>query len=120
MADTHASFASSSWFALLFEAESIQPFIFATNRLRDAAGGSELLDSLTNADTPGNLLDAVLQATQVKEHVTFSRRAGGAFYAFSQDPDALQRFADLWVSAVRRWAPNLDSVLAWGEDASVK
>lgn len=109
-----------AWHALLFEAQSIQPYLFATNRLRDAVGGSELLDALTNEDTSGNLLDAVLHATDPGQVLRFSRRAGGAFYAFSQDLPLLKRFANLWVSALRRWAPELDYALALESGQTVR
>ena len=59
MTDIPSSFSAPRWFALLFEAQSIQSYLFATNRLRDAVGGSELLDALTNHQTKGNLLDGV-------------------------------------------------------------
>lgn len=110
------------WTALLFEAQSIQSFIFATNRLRDAVGASELLDALTNETTRGNLLDAVLEATESGggDRIAFSRRAGGSFYAFSRDGALLRRFADLWVTAVQRWAPGLDFSIALACGSSVK
>lgn len=120
MTDIPSSFSAPRWFALLFEAQSIQSYLFATNRLRDAVGGSELLDALTNHQTKGNLLDAVLQATQAHDHIDFSRRAGGAFYAFSKDADAMQRFVDLWVCALQRWAPEMDYSLSQASGPSVK
>ena len=123
MADTLKTDADDAWHALLFEAQSIQSYIFATNRLRDAVGGSELLDALTNPGTEDNLLDAVLRASsngEPERKIRFSRRAGGAFYAFSQDQSVLQRFANLWLAAVQRWAPGLDFAIGLDSDNTIK
>ncbi len=103
---------------LVFEVKSIQAFIFASGRLRDAIGGSELIDLLTNEDkeqSENNLLDAVLVASQTQQQINFSRRAGGAFYAFSDDAAALDRFAALWSLALQHWAPGLGFIFGRGE-----
>lgn len=101
---------------LVFEVKSIQSFIFASGRLRDAIGGSELIDLLTNAEQPNdNLLDAVLTASQTKGQIEFSRRAGGAFYAFAKDGTALDRFAALWSLVLQHEAPGLGFVFGRGE-----
>jgi hypothetical protein len=104
---------------LVFEVKSIQSFIFASGRLRDAIGGSELIDLLTNEQSDNNLLDAVLQSSETKHLIEFSRRAGGAFYAFSQDAAALDRFAALWTLAVQYWAPGLGFVIGCGTGANM-
>lgn len=39
--------------------------------------------------------------------IRFSRRSGGAFYAFCADEALLRRFEALWVLAVQHWAPGL-------------
>lgn len=107
--------------SLVFEVKSIQSYIFASGRLRDAIGGSELIDLLTNAEERGdNLLDAALDATHTQRQIVFSRRAGGVFYAFSEDGEALDRFAALWALAVQQWAPGLAFVLGRGEGASMR
>lgn len=99
---------------LVFEVKSIQSFIFASGRLRDAIGGSELIDLLTNEQAADNLLDAVMAASESAGQIDFSRRAGGAFYAFSDDAAALDRFAALWSLAIQHWAPGLGFVLGRG------
>ncbi|SFM56123.1 hypothetical protein SAMN05421721_1104 [Ectothiorhodospira mobilis] len=91
-----------TWNAWLFEAKSIQGYLFSSGRLRDIVGGSELVESLT-----GELLDDVLEAMQEREAITFSRRAGGAIYALSEEPGPLRRLADLWALAVQQHAPGL-------------
>ena len=111
--------------ALLFELDSIQAYLFASGRLRDVSGASELLDRLTSAEADDNLLDAVCRALDlevvegqpVDAQVAFSRRAGGAFYAFSEDPEALERLRALWTLAVQLATPHLGYTLGSGEGA---
>jgi len=99
--------------ALVFELNSIQSYLFSSGRLRDVAGASELLDQMTDGE--GNLLDAVLDALGAnKEKIRFSRRAGGAIYAFCDDRDGLMRFLRLWTLAVQQWAPGIDFSLGVG------
>lgn len=90
--------------ALLFEAKSIQSFLFQSGRLRDVIGASEVVDSLT-----GKLLDEVLTALNLIDgrDLQFSRRAGGAFYAVSEDQDALDRLLAAFTLAVQQYAPGL-------------
>ncbi len=99
-------------YALLFEANGIQRYLFASGRLRDVAGASELVDRLTSGK--GNLLDSVCKTTGMQNQVDFSRRAGGAFYAFSDDRAALETLRDLWTLAVQQYAPGLTYSLGMG------
>ncbi len=92
----------------LFEAKSIQSYILATNRLKEIVGGSELVEGLT-----GSLLEDVLEA--VDGEIRFSRRGGGAFYAFSTDAETIERLAMLWPLVVRQYAPDLEFVQAQGQ-----
>ncbi len=103
--------------ALLFELNSIQSYLFSSGKLRDMVGASELLDQLTNGSSEGNLLDAVLDAAEMKERIQFSRRAGGAFYAFSEDAEAIADLRRLWTLAVQQTAPGLSYSIAEGEGA---
>ncbi len=59
--------------ALLFEAKSVQGYLFESGRMRDVIGASELIDSLTR-----KLLDGALKGAGLLEgsDVAFSRRAG--------------------------------------------
>ena len=111
--------------ALLFEINAIHDYLFASGRLRDVAAASELLERLTSREAPDNLLDATARAAGVTveetteaprgEEVVFTRRAGGAFYAFSERPEPLQRLRDLWTLALQQAAPNLSFSLGMGE-----
>ncbi|MEL5850003.1 MAG: hypothetical protein U7M05_11675 [Candidatus Igneacidithiobacillus chanchocoensis] len=104
-----------AWTSLCFEIKSIQSYIFSSGRLRDIIGASELIDLLTNDQAPENLLDAVLHSIEAEEMIQFSRRAGGALYAFSEDEALLRRFAALWTLSMQNWAPGLGYAMGWGE-----
>ena len=112
-----------TYHALLFELDSIQDFIFSTGRLRDVSGASELLDRLTNRDADDNLLDAVCRAAGLKVsdapaagkgEIVFSRRTGGAFYAFGRSEDDLNRLRALWTLAIQKAVPDLAYSLGMG------
>ena len=91
-----------------FEAKSIQPYILASNKLRDMVGASALVDELVEKP-----LGALLAALGLKEDedVRFSRRAGGAFMAFLDDGESAQALAEAWSLIVPRYAPGLSFVL---------
>lgn len=97
--------------ALLFEAKSIQSYLFGSGRLRDVIGASELIDALTD-----ELLDGVRDALALSDdRLWFTRRAGGAFYAFSEDAAAIAGLRDLYTLAVQHYAPGLAYDLGAGQ-----
>lgn len=97
-------------YAYLFETRGIQRFLFASGKLRDMLGGSELLDYVC-AD--GGLLDQTLEALDLAP--LSPRRAGGAFYLlFSNREDAI-RLRDAWRLASARWLPGVEKVDALSE-----
>lgn len=99
-------------YAYLFEAKSIQSYILDSGRMRDLVGASELVDSLTE-----NLLRETLNALgfEKEEPICFSRRAGGALYAFAEDKAKLDDFAALWSLAVAQYAPGMNFDVGRGE-----
>lgn len=101
-----------TWYACLFEAKAIQSYLFDSGRLRDVIGASEVVDALT-----GNLLDDALGALGIaaEENLRFSRRAGGAFYAFTEDKGVIGRFHALWTLLVQQYAPGLAYDIGSGE-----
>lgn len=101
-------------FACLFEAKSIQDYLFQSGRLRDVIGASELVDSLT-----GGLLDEALRVLGLVEgrDIDFSRRAGGAFYVFSRDARVLDRLTALWTLLVQQYAPGMSYDIGRGGPA---
>jgi len=100
-------------YAYLFEAKSIQSYIFNSNKLKEIIGASELVDDLC-----AQPLQDTLKALAIESDIEFSRRAGGAFFAFSTNGDAIERLAALWPLVVEIQAPGLDFVHARGEGAS--
>jgi hypothetical protein len=99
-------------YAYLFEAKAIQSFILDSGKLRDLIGASELVDSLTE-----ELLPVALRALEYQDEdpIRFSRRAGGALYAFADDKDALDRFTALWSLLMGQYAPELSFDVGRGD-----
>lgn len=106
---------SATHHCYLFEAKSIQGYIVDTGRLKELIGGSELIDSLC-PDLVDNLLEEM--ALEKGKDILFSRNAGGAFYAFSEDNDKLSRFATAWTLLVRQYAPGLELAQARASGSS--
>ena len=109
----------------LFEAKKLQGFIFATGKLRDASGASELLNEIafeTGDETQaGDLVQHVLSAAKVGGTVTHIRRASGAgVLVFKEvEREAVARFRTLWRLAVVRHAPGIGFVDALASTASI-
>lgn len=106
--------------AYLFEAKSIQSYIFATNKLKEIIGGSELIENLTEKN---GLLFNVLDALKLTYgdsdtvDIRLSRCGGAAFYAFSENSDAIQKLASLWPLVFRQYAPDMEFIHAKAEAA---
>ncbi len=100
--------------AYLFEAKSIQAWIFSGGKLADMVAASDLLESLT-----GKMLDEVLSQLPDSASIRFTRRAGGTFYALSDRPDGLLALRRLWNWILPQVAPGLpwSDCLCEGEDA---
>jgi len=102
--------------ALLFEAASIQQYLFATGRLREIVGASELVEALC-----GPVLDAAITAVgDDSGEIEFARRAGAAFYAFSDAPEPLQKLAAAWPLLMAQWVPGLEFQLSLGSGDSAE
>jgi len=98
-------------FSCLFEAKSIQDYILRSGRLRHIVGASELIDALGR-----ELLDQTLWALGLSdEEVRFSRRAGGAVFAFTDSRAARDALREAWTLTVQQFAPGLPFVSAAGE-----
>lgn len=101
-------------YAYMFETRGIQRFLFASGRLRDMLGGSELVDYLC---TDRGLLDQTLSRLELTPDVV--RKAGGTFYLSFDTRDEAERLRAAWRLACRHWLPGVEQVdvLASGEDA---
>ncbi len=102
-------------YAYLFEARGIQRFLFASGKLRDMLGGSELLDYLC-ADE--GLLDQTLKSLGLRPAIV--RKAGGSFYLlFERREDAL-RLRAVWRLACGSWLPGVEQIDALSEGHSAR
>lgn len=97
-------------YGYLFETRGIQRFLFASGKLRDMLGGSELLDYLC-ADN--GLLDQSLRGLGLRPHI--ARKAGGAFYLLFDRIEDAQRLRAAWRLACGRWLPGVEQVDALAE-----
>lgn len=91
-------------YAYLFEASAIQSYLFESSKLKDIIGASELLEYLWLED---GLLDQVLKTLSLTQKIIFSRRTGGAFYAFAEDAADLDALQGLWTLSIQMTAPEL-------------
>lgn len=98
-------------YCYLFEAKYLQSYIFATNKLKEIVGASEQLLELTNLN---GLLGSCLSALDIKQDISFSRCAGGSFYAFSENQTSIEKLAQLWPIIVQQYAPTMSFVDAKG------
>lgn len=103
----------------LFEAKSIQAYIFKSGKLKDLIAASERLDRLVD-DTAHSTLNRVLEAAQLKsnlldpqaqvqgEVIGFTRCKGGAFYAFCHAVEPLQQLRGIWTLTVQQLFPGME------------
>ena len=89
----------------MFEAKSIQSYIFRTGKLRDVVVASERLEQLI--DTDDDILSLVL--ANFTNEIKFIRRKGGAFYTYG-DSAQLIELRKIWTLAVQQLFPMLDFV----------
>ena len=96
-------------YAYLFEAKSIQSYIFSTNKLKEIVGGSELIEQLTSTD---GLVSTTLNALGLEQgiDIRFSRCAGAAFYAFSDSEESIKKLSSLWPLVFRQYAPDMEFI----------
>lgn len=103
-------------YAYLFEARGIQRFLFASGKLKDMQGGSELLDYLCAKD---GLLDQVLDKLDMNPPPKAPRNAGGVFYLLFENQQDARRFQAVWRMACANWIPGIEQVdtLSQGQTA---
>lgn len=106
-------------YVYLFEAKSIQAYIFQSGKLKDLIAASERLDRLVD-DAPHSTLNQVLDAAQLtsnlldpkrsveNEVIGFTRCKGGAFYAFCHQIEPLQQLRSLWTLTVQQLFPGME------------
>lgn len=90
------------------KASGLQSYIFATNRLKDVVGASQLIKNLT-----GKYLDAALSVCGVSsDGIEIIQRAAGQATILIDDRDALERLVTIWPAACAVLAPDL-SIQQW-------
>jgi hypothetical protein len=99
-------------FVYLFEAKSLQRYIFESGRLHDMVAASALIDALTRGER--SVLDRVVDSLPAADRPEFSRRAGGSLAAHFTTRESLEHFRDAWTLALRMSAPGLEFVQAAG------
>ena len=103
------------WYSYLFEARSLQQYLFIGGKLADMVAASDLIDDLTDS-----ILSNVLMALKLQDAfgcssgegqvVHFIRRAGGAFYVVAEGTsghEALNRLQALWSLTVQQMLPGM-------------
>lgn len=90
-------------FAYMFEAKGIQRYIFASGKLRDVVGASDLVAGLASSD-------GVDKIGKFAGAMDFSRRAGGAFCVNNEDRQALVELRVKWRHYMVRKLPGLEFV----------
>lgn len=104
----------------LFEAKSIQSYLFRSGKLKDVIAASERLDSLID-DNRSSLLHRVLIAsnlnsdlitnegiTNTEQSICFIRSKGGAFYCYSNNKTDLATLRSSWTLTVQQLFPSLE------------
>ncbi len=108
-------------FSYLFEIRDIQPFLFATGKLKDMIKGSEMIDFLCHEP-----LELALEACGLKGRSgpQFSPRcAGSSFYLIFDDAEDVEKvvaFRNVWTIFVARLLPVVEQVDAIGRGANVR
>ncbi|WP_217533693.1 Cas10/Cmr2 second palm domain-containing protein [Vibrio metschnikovii] len=118
-------------FVYLFEAKSIQSYLFQSGKLKDVISASERLDRLID-NHPSSVLANVIAQCQLetdlltphtKQHdhqISFVRCKGGAFYAWSQSKDPLVQLRGTWTLTVQQLFPGLTFCDALCENTSLQ
>ncbi|MDW7548204.1 hypothetical protein [Pseudoalteromonas peptidolytica] len=101
-------------YCYLFEAKSIQSYLFKTGKLKDMIAASERLDMLV--DDNNSVLAEVLEQLgyshnladkNAEGEIQFLRCKGAAFSAYSKDKAPLQALRNLWTLTVLQLFPGL-------------
>lgn len=100
----------------MFEAKGIQRYIFASGKLRDVVGASDMVAALANSD-PKDEIGKLLHSLNCADSL-FSRRAGGAFCLHSNDKSWLRTVRAHWRIWVMTHMPGLEFSEAFGEGAN--
>lgn len=117
-------------FVYLFEAKSIQAYLFRSGKLKDVISASERLDRLVD-DASHSTLARVLEAARLESNlmdidrtvdgnvIGFTRAKGGAFYAYCEQQAPLLTLRSLWTLTLQQLFPGLEFADALVEGESL-
>jgi len=106
-------------FTYLFEAKSIQKYLFSSGKLKDVIAASERLDRFIDSDG-SSLLSQVINKAGIKsdlldintqssnDMVHFLRCKGGAFYAYCHTEESLLKLRSIWTLTIQQLFPSLE------------
>jgi hypothetical protein len=104
-------------YSYLFEAKSIQHYLFKTGKVKDIIATSERLDLLIDDNTESllykvlhqaNLTSDLIDNNKDQQSINFIRCKGGAFYCYSKNKEALITLRSLWTISVQQMFPSLE------------
>lgn len=113
----------------LFEAKSIQSYLFKSGKLKDLIAASErldlLIDDVSNSTLNKVLISAelssdLLDAQNTTADIHFIRCKGGAFYCYSTTKASLLSLRSAWTLTLQQMFPSLDFVDALVTDNSLQ
>jgi hypothetical protein len=103
----------------LFEAKSIQSYLFKSGKLKDVIAASERLDLLID-DVSNSTLNRVLESAQLSSDllepqsstadIHFIRCKGGALYCYSTAKEPLLKLRSAWTLTLQQMFPSLDFI----------
>ena len=94
----------------MYEAKSIQRYIFRSGKLKDVIAASERLDQLIDTNDNSVLSKVLKRLPEIAADLHFSRRKGGAFYVYSDRQDALIILRKVWTLTVQQFFPDMDFI----------
>ncbi len=103
------------YYAYLFEAHTIQPYILNSGKLAEMVGASEIIEYLLSQSGP---LDTLLESMQLDHSARFARRGGAAFYVFLPSEEQTLLLMQSWGLVVNGIAPGLQFNHAIAADES--
>ena len=104
-------------FVYLFEAKSIQSYLFQSGKLKDVISASERLDRLIDNQKDSTLAQIIqyadlktdlLTSTDSPDAIRFLRCKGGAFYCYSKHEQPLLDLRSLWTLTIEQMFPSLE------------
>ncbi|MFY8299505.1 Cas10/Cmr2 second palm domain-containing protein [Pseudoalteromonas sp. SS15] len=115
-------------FVYLFEARSIQSYLFRSGKLKDVISASERLDQLVD-DSPNSILSKVIKAANLdtdliqdsnsSDAIHFLRCKGGAFYCYAEKRQPLVELRALWTLTLEQLFPSLEYIDAINEGSTL-